>query len=147
MIKTNGCFELKSNCERNQYYYKFFNNGEILTFLNHYNYDSINFHHWGRYHIQNDTIKSQIYYSNSWIFDPVKTEQWFKVINDTTMIRFIRCYNCFDDFYTGRTISDTLQFVRWEVNSKEKYIYIVRHNWLRRMKKNWKEGTYPWDEK
>jgi hypothetical protein len=149
LIKKDGCFQLSCTCFSDQYYYKFFPSGEVISFLNHDNFDSIEFRHWGRYHIQNDTIKTQIYYYDDKYckYSSDKTEQWFKVINDTTMIRFIICYKCFDDFYTGRTISDTLRFVKWEaLEDTTKYNYILEQNWLRPLKKNWKEGYYPGDE-
>lgn len=147
LIKKDGCFKLSDNFDN--YYYKFFPTGEIVSFFNHNDFDSIEFKHWGRYHIQNDTIKTQIYFFDGYCeANSNKNEQWFKVINDTTMIRIVKCYNCFDDFYIAKTYSDTFKFVKWKpLEDTANYNYILKQNWQRHIKKNWKEGYYPGDNK
>jgi hypothetical protein len=127
----------------------FFPNGEVTCFKFKENFEEIEYEYWGKYLLNHDTIKMQAYdfWGITWINTYDNIEQWFKVSNDTTLIRFIKCFGCFDDFYTGRTISDTLRFVKWEaLEDTTKYNYILEQNWLRPLKKNWKEGTYPGNE-
>jgi hypothetical protein len=125
----------------------FFKNGEVGCDVLTWNRINDDMSDWGSYYIKGDTIKAELILDFQIKCSGVRFnyEEWYRIIDSVTLIRFF--YKALDDS-VGTFKNDTLNFVQSEFLMKpENQEKIKKQNWLRDLRRNWKDGYFPEDQK